>query len=236
MLGITKYKKDLVDKALSWQIEAPARYESGIDSRKRCAQRSWSMKDIKEASSQAELDVVLRGRTLSEAEQNAAIRRSQVFRTQSMPANREVVFRPDWDHVKGRPEDANILNLCALEWTSRMVKDMQNVRCKCIDYSKVHFIAIPEMWASDRSPSPLHLHMMLWVEPDKLDWFDRRASRVWQQVLRRYGQRGRLHVDAIRDHKALSEYVQKQSDIDWVFEHTLTPLDLAKYRDSAQLA
>ena len=236
MLGIPKFKKGLVDKALSWEIEAPLRFDSGPDGRRKPTERSWLMKDINEASSQAHLDAVLCGRTPSEAEQNAAIRRSQVFRTQSMPANREVVFRPDWDHVKGRQEDANMLKLCALEWTSRMVKDMQNVRCKGIDFSKVHFIAIPEMWASNGSPSPLHLHMMLWVETEKLDWFDRRASRVWQQVLRRYGQRGRLHVDAIRDHRALSEYVQKQSDIAWVFEHTLTPLDLTKYRDGAQLA
>lgn len=153
-----------------------------------------------------------------------------------MPSNREVVFRIDWDEVKRRPEDANIAKLCILEFLSRMTKDMQNVRCKQVDFSKVHFVAIPEIWSSGGMPSPLHYHMMLWVESSHLDWFDKRAHRVWQQVITRYGQRGRLHVDAINSRAALARYTQKQGDIDWVFEHTLTPVDLEKYRGSAQLA
>lgn len=235
MRNYTPYKQQLVDKALGWEIDAPARYKSELDGRKKPAEFSWLIKRIKN-SAQTELEAILRGQTLSEAEQNAAIRRSQVFVTQSMAANRELVFRLDWDHVKGRPEDANMFRLCVLEWASRMVKDLQNVRCKSIDFSKVHFIAIPEIWAKDGKPSPLHYHMLMLVESDKLSWFDRRAKLVWQQVVRRYRQRGRLHVDAIKDQRAMAGYINKQSDIDWVFERTLTPIDLAKYRDGAQLA
>lgn len=225
----SQFKKQLLSEALWWEVAAPNRAATGYYGWKAPAPWSLLIKSINATSDESELAKVLRGRSPTIDEQDAAVRQLSRLRAQRMHTNRSIVFTQEWNNGV-RVEDATAAKLCILEFTWRMLKNSYKISKLALDPKNVEFICVPEIWSKKGDKVGLHFHMMLLVPDRGLDWFDKNAARIWHQVTSQYQQWGRVHVEPIIDRNRLSHYALKQGHFDWVVQHTLLPVDLAKYR------
>jgi hypothetical protein len=215
----------------SGALDVPARGDPGSYGVKNPAPLSNAIKKINLAKTSQELAVAAKSaRTLND--QNAAIRKHAFFQLEAMPANREVGLTFNWDPVF-QPEDANVARLCALEFLLRIMRNAHRVAKLPLDFNEVNFVAIPEIWGAEGDVVPLHMHLLIDIPNSALAWFDERAQRVWEQVLRSNKAMGSIHVAPIANKDRLAKYSLKQFDLEWVFDRTLWPIDLLNYQGTS---
>lgn len=217
-------KQELRRLIESGSIDVPDRGTSGLYGTKDPSARSETIRRIKEAKTPLELAIAARGaRTL--ADQNAAIRKDAVFKLQSMPASRELVFKFDW-HEVFQPEDANIARECIREFLVRMLRGIHRVAKSTLDFATYNFVVVPEIWSKTGTFAPLHFHALIDIPAAGLPSFDAGAKSIWENVCRVHNIKGSIYVSPINNKDRLDRYNLKQFDLEWVFDRTMWPIDL----------
>ncbi len=224
-------KLQLLTRIANGIVDAPRRHDSSLAGWKRPSARSELIKSLKACRNEQELTAALRGRTPTHEEHEVAIRMASMIQVQSIQPNLAVVFNFDW-HDLMAPENANVASYCILEWVWRLAKNVQLRReCKA---EVILFVAVPEIWDREMKHVPLHYHMALKLDDyRRIDQIGAIGRRLWYQLLKQRGLGGPnayVYIEACTNTNSLSRYGVKQSDIDWVFQRTLTTSDLVRYR------
>lgn len=217
-------KQELRRLIASGSKDVPDRGATGKYGTKNPTSRSEAIKRIKQAKTPFELTIAARGaRTL--ADQHAAIRKDAVFKLNSMPANRELVFKLDW-HEVFQPEDANIARECIREFLVRMLRGIHRSAKLELDFAAQNFVVVPEIWSKMGTFAPLHFHALIDIPTAGLPSFDAGAKSIWESVCRAHKIKGSIHSSPIKNKDRLDRYNLKQLDLEWVFDRTMWPIDL----------